>query len=312
MHRLIRIGLTSVLATAVLGAGLAVAQDDAEETPAEGTPAEGEGTEATPAEGTPAEGGDAAAADAAAGAAAPHGMTNGKGGINVDVNVEIGLNDGNSGDPVSISPDLWYGVTDKIDVGIIHSTVGRTGFVGVQSGASLCVTGDFLCEALDIYHNIGIEGRMALKQDAKMGLGAKGGLHVNNFDPFAVGLKVGVFGNYTAGKIMIGFDPSIQIGLNERDSGGNEDLLAIPVMAVFNASPKFGVGVQTGLLTPLEEMGDTFTVPLSVGAHFMATEQIGVGGAFTLPRLLDGNDAIGAADARTLSIWVNYRMGGGA
>src|SRR4051812_45713682 len=42
--------------------------------------------------------------------------------------------------PFSISPDIWYGATDDVTVGLVHSGLGTTGFIGL-AGQSLCLSG---------------------------------------------------------------------------------------------------------------------------------------------------------------------------
>ena len=54
--------------------------------------------------------------------------------------VEIGLNNGAAFKPISITPDIWYGVTDEITAGLVHSGTGLSGFLGSQ-GDALCLTG---------------------------------------------------------------------------------------------------------------------------------------------------------------------------
>jgi hypothetical protein len=309
LNRRIRLGCASIFVIALSSQGLAFAQDE-EETPMEGeeAPADetGEGTAPTE-EAAPAD--DAAAGEAAAEAGGMHGITLGKGKVNIDVQAEIGLNDGNSGDPFSISPDITYGVSDKLDLALIHSGMGTTGFVGAQTGASLCVSGD-TCDAVDVYHNVGLEGRFALKNDGPFGVGVNGGLFALNFDPdLLLAVKLGLFGRYTAGKIMLMFSPNIFIGVTERDLG-NEEFLNIPVMAIFMATPQLGIGLQTGIAGPLDGFGDAYNLPVSLGAHFMATPQIGIGAAFSLPAVVLGGETDQATDFRTITIWANYTLGG--
>src|SRR5689334_13339692 len=53
----------------------------------------------------------------------------------------IALDSGHSGDPISISPDIYYGVNDKLTLGLIHSFSGASGILG-EPGRSLCIAGD--------------------------------------------------------------------------------------------------------------------------------------------------------------------------
>src|SRR5262245_59025670 len=82
-----------------------------------------------------------------------------KGRVLLDAYLEINLSLAATFDPVSLSPDVWYGATDDITVGLVHSAVGSSGFIG-DTGQSLCLVGD-LCG--DVYHNVGIDGRYKLK-----------------------------------------------------------------------------------------------------------------------------------------------------
>jgi hypothetical protein len=318
LNRLVDLGLATVVVTALFGHGIARAQDEGEEEEA-GAAAQDEAAEpgAAPAE-SGDEADDAAAGSAAAdaGTGAMH-VTMGKGKINIDVALELMLSDGAVLDVVGISPDLWYGVTDSLDIGVVHSTMNTGGFVGALAGSegvtapSLCVTGD-ICDVADIYHNVGLEGRYGIKNGTPLAFGVNGGAYALDFDPdFLLALKLGVFGHYVAGNIMIGFAPNIFIGLTERSSG-NEERLHLPILAVYQVVPQLGIGLQTGLAATFDQFGDFFQIPLSLGAQYMATAQLGLGAAFTLPAVLAG-DQVGqdGVNGRVLTVWANYTIGGG-
>src|SRR5262249_32226978 len=55
--------------------------------------------------------------------------------------------------PFSVSPDIWYGATDELTVGLVHSSVGGSGFIGGADN-SLCLAGkDNGCA--DLYRGFG-------------------------------------------------------------------------------------------------------------------------------------------------------------
>src|SRR5215468_9473944 len=86
------------------------------------------------------------AAAAAAGGEGGEQLTLQKGRAVLNAYVGIGLSNGSTLKPISVSPDLWYGVTDDITAGVVHSAVGTTGFIGGAGllgvfGPSLCLTG---------------------------------------------------------------------------------------------------------------------------------------------------------------------------
>lgn len=249
------------------------------------------------------------AAVAATEAASGYGkITNGKGVYNVDLAVEIGLDEGAAFDPVSISPDLWWGLADNLDIGVVHSTMNTTGFVGFAEGNSICVT-DAVCESVEIYHNVGLEGRYALTQGGPFAAAVNGGPFVSKFDAFTISAKVGLMAQYTAGRVVFSGAPSVFFGITERTEG-NKERLFLPINVSFLLSPRLVLGVQSGVTGLVDGLGDTYQVPISLGAHFSINPQLGIGAAFTLPAVTTGADQLDGIEARTATIWLSYSGGG--
>src|SRR5712672_2804505 len=114
------------------------------------------------------------AAAAAAGGEGGEQLTLQKGRLVLNAYLGIGLSSGGAFKPISVSPDIWYGVTDDITAGVVHSAVGTTGFIG-GVGESLCLTGTSNgCG--DLYSNAGVEGRYKLKMSG-IALAVDGGLY---------------------------------------------------------------------------------------------------------------------------------------
>lgn len=221
----------------------------------------------------------------------------------------IDLSDGGAFDPVSLSPDVYYGVTPELTVGLVHSNLGASGFIG-GTGTSLCL-GD-ACDG--VYNNLGIDGRYHLKSGT-VALAANFGLYVNDFDPFRLAVKLGAVGRYRPGpesKLAVDFAPSLSFGVTEREPApmttvGNKEVFALPVTVLYAAAPKITAMVQTGIVIPFEAAGDAFFVPLSLGGSYQIDKQLTVEAAFSLPLLL-GGDALPATgiDARSFTIGGGY------
>ena len=81
-------------------------------------------------EAKPTEAGPAAGADGADQLTLP------KGRLLLDASLIASLVSGSEFKPFSLSPDVWYGATDDITVGLVHSIAGVTGFIGFP-GSSL-------------------------------------------------------------------------------------------------------------------------------------------------------------------------------
>jgi hypothetical protein len=231
----------------------------------------------------------------------------------VQVFAEINLSTDAAFKPFSIAPDLWYGVSDELTVGLVHSTRGATGFFG-GVGDGLCLTGEENgCGK--IYNNLGIDARYHFYRSGGITMAADGGLFARSFDPFALALKVGATGRWQSGQLAVDLAPSIFAGLTERDPEGavdvevtsNKEVFLLPVTAIYAVTPELGAAVQAGLQVPFEETGDTWIFAMSLGAQYLVNEQISADLAFSLPLLAGGPEGTGA-DARTITLGVGYAL----
>lgn len=284
-----------------LTASQALAQEEPEEGGTEeGTTEGGEGGDmaATTSETSPPaaeEGGEMTEA---------HSMITPKGKIRVDVTIGVNMSKDLVGKPISINPDVWYGVAPKLEVGVAHSAYGLTGFWGTDAlGGGLCLTGEDNGCAKFYDGPVGVLGRYALIE-GDLTVAADGGVVIGSLDPMELSLKVGVRGVKKMDKLMIGFAPFIALGLTERDAG-NKEFLGVPVDVNYMVNEKLGVGVQTGIQGPLDGFGDAYFVPLALAGMYQVNESITAGASFTLLRVA-GFEGPGAADLRGLSVFASW------
>lgn len=233
-------------------------------------------------------------------------MTLPRGAALITADLEVRLSTDAVGKPVSLAPDLWYGVTDDLTVGLVHSTRGAFGLLGA-AGDGLCITGTG-GGCAKVYDSVGADVRYQVHTTAGDGLGVAldGGLLATSFDPFALGLKVGAIAHLRHGKLAVDVAPALCLGLTERDA--NLDVLALPVSLHVAAAPRVTVSAQTGLVTPLDGAGDGFAVPLSLGASYAVTPKASAGVGFSLPALLGGDAIADGVDQRTLTIGGSYAL----
>jgi hypothetical protein len=216
--------------------------------------------------------------------------------------IEMNLSKDAAFKPVSIAPDLWYGATSKLTLGLVHSGRAAAGFLG-GFGDGLCVTGeDNGCAK--VYDSAGLLARYHLK-DGPFTVAADGGLLASSFDPFAVSLKLGVATRWHGAKVAIDFAPNLAIAISERD-GANQDVINLPVTLSYAVAPRLALAAQSGIASPLEDLSDNFLVPLSVGAQILATDKVFVDLAFSLPALLGGNSDVTGTDLRSLTVGGGY------
>ena len=254
-----------------------------------------------------------ARADADANAEGQDQLTLPRGRLLLDALVEINLSSGGAFKPFSITPDLWYGATDELTVGLVHSSLAASGFIG-GVGDALCLSGSG-SGCPDLYPGFGIDGRYRLKEPAfGFTLALDGGLFIRHIDPFQLAIKLGAAGRWHDGKAAVELSPNLFFGLTNRTPtaaagavavASNQEILDLPVTGMYTVAPKIVVAAQTGLVLPFEQTGDTYAVPLSIGGLYQVDDSLNLNLAFSLPALIGGGKTTGF-DARTLTLGGTY------
>ena len=215
--------------------------------------------------------------------------------------------------PISLAPDIWYGINDDLTIGLIHSGQAGTGLWG-GAGEGLCLTGEENgCAKL--YNSVGLDARYHIYASGGLAAAIDGGLFARTIDPFAVALKLGLTGRWQGGALGLEFGPNVSIGLTERDGstdgtiviGGNKEVFVLPVNVLYGLSEQFGIIAQVAATLPFDSLADTYTIGVSAGIKYMVSPQLGVDLAFSLPFIAGGADGAGA-DARALTLGVSYAL----
>ncbi len=233
--------------------------------------------------------------------------------------VNIGLFPDNAGKPISLAPSLWYGVSDKLTLGVTHdggttswtprpsvnfssATVGGVTVLS-PAGPGICVTGkDSGCPK--VYNNASVDAVFALSTD-KFSLAAHPALDIASFDPLYLKLRAGVLGRYMASsKVAITFDPRLTFGLTKRDEG-NKDNIDVPVWFWYHLNEKVGLAVNSGIAGPLSKFGDSFTIPVGFNFSYLVNDKMGVGADFSFLNLLGKNSS---ADGKLLGLRFEYHL----
>ena len=223
--------------------------------------------------------------------------------IFVQAFLEINLSKGQAFKPLALQPDVWYGVTDDITVGLVHSPRALSGFVAPAApGGGLCLGSSENCG--NRYSGVGLLGRYHLLDDPVI-LAADGGLVFGDFDPFSLAIKLGVVGEKKFDKISVLFGASLSLGLTNRDNG-NKEVLSLPVGAMYEVMPKLSAGVQTGIRLPFSNAGDLYSIPLALAGRYIVTPKIIVDASFSLPLLITGIPDSSGVAARVLTLGGAY------
>ncbi|MEM9493624.1 MAG: hypothetical protein AAGC55_31030, partial [Myxococcota bacterium] len=201
--------------------------------------------------------------------------------------LEVNLSSNSTFKPASIGPDLWYGISDRLTAGLVHSTVGSTGLYGSTPGGSgLCFTGESNgCP--ELYDNIGVDIRYNLL-DGGFVLAADVGVFATALDPQTLAAKAGFQGKLGIGPLALLLGPNIFVGITERDT--NKEFINAPVGLALSLGVRFSIGVQSGIAAPLDGLADNFTVPLSTGVRLVLSRNLVLDAAFTFPQIAGGSN----------------------
>jgi hypothetical protein len=219
----------------------------------------------------------------------------------------VNASKGDFGKPTSFAPDLYYAITDNVQIGLLH-----TGPMGWQStpGVGLCLTGeDNGCP--NVYRNVGFDFMYGLLfGDFHLSLHSSFYLLGLGDPVFPVGpmWTVGVTGKFHfTDMVALFFDPQLGFFVANRDS--YEDQLFLPLELQFQLGQMVSLKVLSGLTGQLSELGDTIRVPLGLGVLANVSPNVDVGLRFSFDNLLGHAPPVGSrTDERSLALLVNVRI----
>jgi hypothetical protein len=159
------------------------------------------------------------------------------------------------GVPISLAPDVWYGVTSRWTLGITHS---RASIDLVDAGASLCVHDDGLA-CPTVYRGSQLDVRWLARDDVAL----RGRLLVRDVDPWKPAVALGALAQWRAGRFSIVTDPYLRIGLAHRDEG-NRDAIVVPVWLAVDPTCGVRLAIHTGFDGELATLADGWHVPLAL------------------------------------------------
>jgi len=215
----------------------------------------------------------------------------------------VNASKGSFGKPTSLAPDLFYSVSDTVQLGLLHTKP-----MGWQTlpGAGLCLTGKSNgCP--HIYDNVGFDFMYGLLF-GDFHLSAHSSLYLYKIsDPMWVMWTVGLTGKFHfTDFVALYFDPQIGITLSHRDL--YKDQLFIPLELQIQAAAAVSVKVLSGVSGQLSALGDTYRAPLGLGVVGNLTPNVDLGLRFSFDNLLGHQlPTFSRADERSIGILVNIR-----
>jgi len=219
--------------------------------------------------------------------------------IHAQLTLEYALTERSVGTPVAIAPDAWFGVTNEITVGVIHSSpsVDR-----IDARSTFCVRQSALsCDG--IYQGSGVDVRYR----ASAGVVPRLRFLIRDTDPFKPAMTVGALARWSRGRFAITTDPFLRFGLANTEKG-NRAAFSLPLWLGVQPTCRWLIEFHTGAEGDFAVFTDGWHMPAALKVTARATEQIDI--------VVEG----GLAQAygpqidirqRTLMLTVGWRSDGG-
>jgi len=206
--------------------------------------------------------------------------------LDAQLTAEINVSSLLVGKPLSLAPDVWYGVTPALTIGVIHSdsSIDRLG-----PGASFCVnTQPILCP--DRYHGSGLDA-LYLITSGSFAAAAHVRLLVRELHPFEPAVTGGATLRWQRGRWSISGDPYLQIGLDNLDRGNRAELW-LPITLAVQPIQHVALELLTGWNSDLAIARDGYNVPGGIRVRARPTAHVDAGATFGFLSILGPqNDA---------------------
>ncbi|MBK9035448.1 MAG: hypothetical protein IPL61_30025 [Myxococcales bacterium] len=219
------------------------------------------------------------------------------------VTLAVNLSADLAGEPISLAPDVYYAVSDRLQLGLIHDGPMRW---QARPGLGLCLSGtDGGCP--HVYDNVGFDVMYGLIYGTQLHLSVHGGLLLTSFDPTTAMMPIGAAVKlHLTDAVAITVDPQLGFALSDRDV--TDDALFAPVDVSFQLDRPTTLKLLTGVVGSLQHLGDTYQVPVGLGVVRNLTEHIDLGVRFSFDNLLGKQPpGVDAADTRSLALLLNLR-----
>jgi hypothetical protein len=220
-------------------------------------------------------------------------------------NLLVNASEGSFGKPTSLAPDIFYALSDTVQIGLLH-----TGPMGWQTvpPVSLCLTGTGDGGCSKVYDNVGFDFMYGLLfGDVHLSLHSS--LFLQRIsDPTWVMWTVGLSGKFHfTDAVALFFDPQVGVSLSNRDT--YKDQLFLPLELQFQATTALAVKLLSGFTGQLSSLGDTVRVPLGVGVVGNINPSVDLGLRFSFDNLLGHQeDGVSRTDARSIGLLAIFRF----
>ena len=199
-----------------------------------------------------------------------------EGALSIETNLSINAH----WNPTSIAPDLWYGVTDRLTVGVVTSTAALS---LVDKSGGWCFRGpDHGCA--DALVDLALEGRWSLLE-GPLAAAVRVRVVSRRFAPWLPSLRLATRGRWRRGRFAITAEPQVQIGLAHTELG-NRARVDLPIWLSVQPTCRWELFLHSGPGAELAIYHDAWAAPLALGVRAAVTPRIDVAAEGGLVRAL--------------------------
>jgi hypothetical protein len=203
--------------------------------------------------------------------------------VAIDLEIESNIAHHFAARPISLAPDVWWGATDKLTVGLVHSNASLDRFA---PGGSICLRTDDILYCDSAYKGSGIDARyLVTHRGDALAFAPRARLVARDIDPFKPALMLGALARWHAGRFAITADPYVQLGLLHTELG-NRAQLWFPLRFAVQPTCRWEVALSTGWNSEVAVIHDGWHVPVALGIRAAATRSLDIGATLGFPTLL--------------------------
>ena len=193
-----------------------------------------------------------------------------RGQLHLQLTLEYSLITRSTGTPLSIAPDAWLGVTDRLTVGVIHS---NTSVDRIGSRSTFCLRESR--EGCDRpYQGSGVDVRYRAR-DGALAVAPRARLLLRDVDPWKPAVTLGTLVRWSRGRFSIASDPYVRLGLANRDEG-NRAAFVVPLFLGVQPTCRWLVELHTGVDGDFAVIRDGWHMPFALRVTAAATGAIDV------------------------------------
>ena len=187
--------------------------------------------------------------------------------VAAQVTLEANLAAGQTWSPTSIAPDLWYGVTHELTIGVISSDANMDRVPPFfEPGDSICIARDhalpgFAASCRRRYHGSGLDGLYELVR-GDVEVAARARVVLRDLGPAKPAVTLGAMVRWDDHWFSASADPYLQLGLANTNVGNRAELW-LPITLAAQLS-RVSLELHTGYNSDTSVLNDGYYVPLLV------------------------------------------------